>query len=76
MAATTDKKPSEVARDLGVAPSTLNKWIKLYGQPASSSDGANSHAELLQEVKRLKKELAFVTEQREILKKAAAILGN
>ena len=76
MAATSEKSHAQVSKDLGVAPSTLNKWIALYGAPASSSDGATSHAELLQEVKRLKKELAYVTEQREILKKAAAILGN
>lgn len=76
MASSSDKSASQIAKDLGVASSTLNHWIRLYGDQASGSDGAVSHGELLEENKRLRKELSFVTEQREILKKATAILGN
>jgi len=76
MAATSEKSAAQIAKDLGCAPSTLNHWIKLYGAPASNSQEGSSHAELLVEIKRLRKDLALVTEQREILKKATAILGN
>ena len=76
MVATSEKSASHIAKDLGIAPSTLMHWIRQFGEPQSPSSNASSHAELLEENKRLKKELHLVTQQREILKKAAAILGN
>jgi transposase len=62
---------TETADRLGVHPTSLGNWVKRFGTPESQaqakiSDNANA------EIKRLQKELKRVTEERDILKKAAA----
>src|SRR5690625_3047769 len=60
---------AEVAERLGVSPHSLYQWRKRYGQ----ADGTVQRREADQaaEVRRLKAELRRVTEERDILKKAA-----
>lgn len=62
----------EVSRRLGVSSHSLYKWIKLFGEPAPKAPGADHEAEN----RRLKRELARVTEERDILKKAAAYFAQ
>jgi transposase len=62
----------EVARRLGVSSHSLYKWLKLFGEPVSKSAGVDHEAEN----RRLKRELARVTEERDILKKAAAYFAQ
>ncbi len=59
---------SEVAARLGVSTNSLYAWIKRYQkpEPQRKQDDALQH-----EVKRLRQELKRVTEERDILKKAA-----
>ena len=57
----------EVSHRLGVSTHSLYKWMKLFGEPAPKP-GVDHEAEN----RRLKRELARVTEWRDILKKAAA----
>jgi len=76
MVATSQKPSSHIAKELGISSSTLHGWVKQFGAPTDTSGEAQSHADLLAEIKKLKKDLAYVTEQREILKKAAVILGR
>lgn len=67
----------EVARDLGIHENTLYRWIK--EQRESGEDAFPGHGRLLPqdaEVKRLKKELARVKEERDILKKAMAVFSR
>lgn len=53
----------EVSRRLGVSTYSLYKWVKLFGEP-SPKPGVDQEAEN----GRLKRELARVTEERDILK--------
>jgi transposase len=62
----------EVSRRLGVSSHSLYKWLKLFAEPAPKSGGVDHEAE----VRRLKRELARVTEERDILKKAAAYFAQ
>ncbi len=59
---------AEVASRLGMTSHSLYAWIKKYG-PDSAEYKAKSDDEA--EIRRLKKELKRVTEERNILKKAA-----
>jgi len=66
-------KVAEVSARIGVSQHSLYKWIKAYGVPASERQVGNSQAE---ELRRLKAELKRVTEERDILKKAAAYFAK
>ena len=59
---------SSVATRLDVTTHSLYAWIKKYG-PDSSTNNAQSDAQA--EICRLQKELKRVTDERDILKKAA-----
>ena len=64
---------ADVARRLDVTTHSLYAWIKKYG-PDSKGHDAQTEAEA--EIRRLKKELNRVTEERDILKKAAAYFAK
>jgi transposase len=64
---------ASVAKRLGTTPDSLYAWVKRYG-PDSASHAAAAHEQA--EIKRLKKELKRVTEERDILKKAAVYFAN
>jgi len=60
---------SEVSRRLGVSPHSLYAWKKKFSQPSGSDDKDA-------EIRRLKRELMSVTEERDILKKATAYFAK
>lgn len=64
---------AEVAARLGVSQHSLYKWIKLQQLPAGQRQELLTQTE---ELRRLKAELKRVTEERDILKKAAATLPS
>ena len=64
---------AEVAKRLGTTTNSLYAWMKQYG--ASSPLLAN-RADDQAEIAKLKAELRRVTEERDILKKAAAYFAN
>ena len=66
-------KISEVAGRLGVTTKSLHDWIKKYGDQGSQHQTINSQQE---ELRRLKAELRRVTEERNILKEAAAYFAS
>jgi len=66
-------KVAEVSARIGVSQHSLYKWIKVYGVPKPERQGQASQAE---ELRRLKAELKRVTEERDILKKAAAYFAK
>ncbi len=74
----SQKPASQIAKDLGCSTSTSLDWQKRSGQTYKTMKKPHQATaqELEAENKRLKRELAFVIEQREILKKAAVILGR
>jgi transposase len=63
----------EVAKRLGITTKSLYDWKKLYGEsPERAAQIKADHTEN----QRLKKELRRVTEERDILKKAAAYFAK
>ena len=62
----------EVSERLGVSAHSLYKWMKLYALSASKAASVDHEAEN----RRLKRELARMTEERDILKKAAAYFAK
>ena len=64
---------SEVAERLGISTKSLYTWKPLFSQPVTVR---NSEADLAAELRRLKKELVGVTEERDILKKAATYFAR
>lgn len=72
--ATCSKNPiAQTARELGVNVHTLYSWIEKYSSPEPVMRKDEHHFD---EIKRLKKELARVTEERDLLKKAAAYFAK
>lgn len=68
----------EAARRLSLAPSTLSNWVKAYKTGKLAEVGKN-HRQLSDkemEMARLKRELAEVKMERDILKKAAAYFAK
>jgi transposase len=64
---------SEVSSRLCVTTNSLYAWLKKYNQPEPvKMAAANQHAT----IKRLQSELKRVTEERDILKKAAAYFAK
>ena len=63
---------AEVAARLGVSKFSLYEWKKRYAKPAAAARDGDQAAE----VHRLKRELQRVTEERDILKKAAAYFAK
>ena len=74
---TTDKSMAEVARDLGISDKTLGSWVRKQReqQTLEALPGALSEHERL-ELKRLRKEVADLKVEREILRKAAAYFAK
>ena len=68
----------EASRRLSLSPSTLNNWVKAYKAGKLEELGKN-HRQLSDkemEMARLKRELAEVKMERDILKKAAAYFAK
>jgi len=73
---TSEKAVIEVAQDLGIAHSNLRRWRAQYGKNGKLAFPGNGKQRLTpqeEEIKRLKKELYDVRQERDILKKALAI---
>jgi len=76
------KSPSvdTTAKELGIPATTLHTWIyalKKKGHVATvDANGGKDMAALIEENRRLHKELAVAREEREILKKAAAYFAQ
>jgi len=66
----------ELSRDLGVNPNQLRRWNEKYGKGTVNGKTLPADsAESIENIK-LKRELAQVTEEREILKKALAVFSR
>ena len=64
---------AEVSARLGVSTHSLYAWVKKYGQPVPVRIAADDQQAT---IKRLQSELKRVTEERDILKKAAAYFAR
>lgn len=65
----------EAASSVGVSMTTVYRWIEQYRE-RQAADESRGGASLLAENRRLKAELRRVTEERDILKKAAVLFAR
>ena len=75
---TSGKSLAQVAQEFGVNMWNLRDWRRQYGpvaQPVDAPPGRSKEA-LSREIQQLRKELARVTMQRDILKKTMGILAE
>ena len=61
---------AEVSQRLGVSQHSLYEWKRKFAKARSGDDGKDA------EIRRLKSDLARVTEERDILKKATAYFAR
>lgn len=66
------KPVSELVKEYDIANQSVYKWIKLYGKSKTSNPEDLS----LHELQQMRKELAKMKEENEILKKALAIFAK
>jgi transposase len=77
LAINSDQSVAQTARDLGVNHNTLHGWIDKYSD--SNKNNQNymvNNGNSFEEIRRLKKELALVKQERDLLKKAAAYFAK
>ncbi len=70
---------SSVAKDLGLPASTLHSWVdrlKKKDKSSTTRQGSEDSAQLLEEIKVLKRKLARVEQEKAILKKAATYFAK
>ncbi len=76
LARESDKQPGAVARDLGIPGSSLRGWIKQAEiDDGKGPEGALTTAEKA-EIRRLRREVKRLTQERDFLKKAAAYFAK
>jgi transposase len=68
---------AKAARELGIAPSLLRRWIEQFESGAwEATPGAALKSERTQELEKLRRELNRVRMERDILKKALAYFAK
>jgi transposase len=72
--ATSGKSGSVIAKELGISATILNRWRKeLRTTVGAAFPGKGHQTEREEEVRRLRREVDTLRQERDILKKAAAI---
>jgi transposase len=72
---TSGKPIAEIARDLGINDNNLYRWRGLYSNRSAVSKNG-SVTEMEAELNRLRREVAVLRAEREILKKAMSIVSR
>jgi transposase len=72
---TSGKPIAELARDLGINDNNLYRWRGLYGKP-SQANSNGSVAEIAAELKRLRREVEVLRQERDLLKKAMSMVSR
>lgn len=70
----SEQSASAIERDLGIAKGMLYQWKKALQQQAAAQ--ANGRVAEMSELRRLRKELELVKQERDILKKAVSIFSQ
>ena len=77
LAQTNDKSIAQVARKLGISDTSIHQWCKElaeHGQEASPGSGHQTTQE--EEVRRRKREMEIVEQERDILKKTVGLFSQ
>ena len=68
---------AQAGRDLGIPENVLRKWVKEFGSDPVQAFPGHGQMKLEQlEIKRLRREVAKLKSERDILKKAAAYFAK
>jgi transposase len=70
----SDRSVPQLARELGVSPQSLRNWSVQLDVDEGRADGLSSSER--EELRRLRRENRILSEEREILKKAAAFFAK
>jgi len=77
LAETSGKPITEIARDLGVSDSTIHNWRKQFSEHGEQAfPGSGHQTPEAEELRRLKRELEVVKQERDILKKTLHIFSQ
>jgi transposase len=77
LAKTSGKPMIQIARDLGIADSTLHHWCKEFGEHGSQAfPGSGHQTPQEEEIRQLKRENELLRQERDILKKALGIFSR
>ena len=75
-----DRTAADVARELGIHPGQIYNWRTQFNKLSKNQftvvDGTNYSQEEIAEIRRLKKEIAELKEERDFLKKATAYFAK
>ena len=73
----SDEPASQVARALGIRPEMLHTWVRKFKDEAAEAFRGNGKLTSQdEELRKLRRDLARVTEERDILKKATAFFAK
>ena len=71
------RSPSAVARELGIRPAMLRSWRRQVGATRPRSEGSGSPVVSQdEELRRLRREVERLTQERDFLKRAAAFFAK
>jgi|SRR5581483_11377067 len=77
LAKSSEKPLAQIARDLGIADSTLHHWCKLFSEQGEQAfPGSGHQTPKEEEIRHLKRENELLRQERDILKKAIGIFSR
>jgi transposase len=77
LAQTSGKPITHIARDLGISDTSIHQWRKELAEHSQGAFPGSGHQPAQEEeIRRLKRELEVVKQERDILKKAVGIFSR
>src|SRR5713226_2496084 len=74
---TSNKPLAQIARDLGIADSTLHPWRQLFAEHSEQAfPGSGNQKDQEEEIRGMKREVETLRQERDILKKALGIFSR